>query len=64
MKKALLVFVLGAGAAMAYAMRKELHRFVTLKRSEVNPRVVGRSITPQGNVRALGTSAEERDRDR
>jgi hypothetical protein len=64
MKKALFVAVLAAGAAMGYAMRKELHRYVTIKRSATNPQVVGQSITPQGNMRALGSSAEERDRDR
>lgn len=64
MKKALFVAVLGTGAVMAYVMRKELHRYVTIKRAASNPNVVGKSITPQGNVRALGSTAEERSRDR
>lgn len=64
MKKTLMVVMLGAGAAMAYAMRKEVRRYVAIKRSSGNPSVVGQSITPQGNERALGASAEQRRRDR
>lgn len=65
MKATILAAALGAGAALAgYAMRKEILRYVTIKRVGSNPDVVGRSITPQGNQRALGSTDEERREDR
>ncbi|MBO0828579.1 MAG: hypothetical protein J2P24_12430 [Streptosporangiales bacterium] len=64
MKKALMVAVLGAGAAMAFAMRQELRRYVMIKRVGSNPKLVGRSVTQPGNERALGSSDEQRRRDR
>lgn len=65
MKTTVVVAALGAGAALAgYAMRKEIRRYVAIRRASRNPDVVGHSITPQGNRRALGSSDEKRREDR
>lgn len=64
MKKALMLVVLGAGAAMAYSMRQEIRRYVMIKRASSDPSVVGQSVTQQGNTRALRSSEEQRRRDR
>ena len=39
--------------AMAYATRRELLRYLTIRWSARHPGAVGRSITPQGNEAAL-----------
>ncbi|MGI8696182.1 MAG: hypothetical protein ACR2JQ_05970 [Mycobacteriales bacterium] len=50
---------LGAMGAAAFSMRKEMLRYVLIRRSETDPSVVGRSVTPQGNERAMGRSAAQ-----
>ncbi|MGH3319216.1 MAG: hypothetical protein ACRDN9_03380 [Streptosporangiaceae bacterium] len=53
------VGLLGVGGAL-YLQRQELQRYLNIKRMGENPDLVGKSITPQGNMAALGRTAEER----
>jgi hypothetical protein len=52
MKRAVL-FLAGAVAAATYASRTELRRYLLIRQMGTDPSLVGRSVTAQGNSRAL-----------
>jgi hypothetical protein len=52
MNRGLLVTA-GVLAGLAFASRSELQRYLRIRRMGADPSLVGVSVTPQGNARAL-----------